>query len=220
MTEAIRQQRKIRPTRRSVSGIYVFKGRLPVPYESTLERDFLIRSEFSPHVLKIVSQPVRIPFTGNNGQTYTYTPDFLVFQNPESLLKPLLIEVKPRRHWRLHWRQWRPKWKAAIRYAKSRGWLFRIQDETRIRDIVFANIQSLAIYKRMRFTEQESRRIIDAVARTEPVTARHLINNLHVDKAHLWHLLATRRLDCDLTSPLDNLTPFWTLPDNGEPIHG
>ena len=219
MTDAIRQQRKIRPTRRSVSGIYVFKGRLPVPYESTLERDFLIRSEFSPNVLKIVSQPVLIPFTGNNGQTYTYTPDFLVLQEPESGLKPLLIEVKPRRQWRLHWRHWRPKWKAAIRYARSQGWLFRIQDETRIRDTVFANIQSLAIYRRMRFTEQESCRIIHAVARTEPVTARHLINNLNVNQAHLWHLLATRRLDCNLMCPLDDLTPFRTLPDIGEPVH-
>lgn len=219
MTDAIRQQRKIGPTRRSVSGIYVFKGRLPVPYESTLERDFLIRSEFFPNVLKIVSQPVCIPFRGKNNQIYTYTPDFFVLQKPESGLKPLLVEVKPSRHWRLHWRQWRPKWRAAIRYAKSQGWLFRIQDETRIRDTVFANIQSLAIYKRMRFTEEESRRVIHAVARTEPVTARHLINNLHVDQAHLWHLLATRHLDCNLTRPLDDLTPLWTLPDIGEPVH-
>ncbi len=219
MTDAIRQQRKIRPTRRSVSGVYIFKGRLPVPYESTLERDFLIRSEFSPNVLKIVSQPVCLPFTGDNGRAYTYTPDFLVLQKPDSGLKPLLIEVKPRHQWRLHWRRWSPKWKSAIRYAKNQGWLFRIQDETRIRDAVFANIQWLTIYKRMRFNEQESRGVIHAVARTEPITAERLINDLHVNQAHLWHLLATRRLDCDLTRPLDPLTQFRTLPDIGEPVH-
>ena len=219
MAEAVRQQRKIRPTRRSVSGIYAFRGHLPIPYESTLERDFLIRSEYFPNVLKVVSQPVRIPFTGKNGQTFFYTPDFFVLQKPESGLKPLLVEVKPSPHWRSHWRQWGPKWKAAIRYAKSRGWLFRIQDETRIRDTVFANIRSLAIYQRMHFTEEESCRIIDAVAGTEPVTARHLTQNLRIDRAHLWHLLATRRLDCDLTRPLNDLTPLWTLPDIGELVH-
>lgn len=35
-----RQMRKIKPTRRSVSGVYAFRGSSRVEYESTLERDF------------------------------------------------------------------------------------------------------------------------------------------------------------------------------------
>lgn len=41
------QTRKIRPTRRSVSGVYSFRGQTAIPFESTLERDFLIRKEFA-----------------------------------------------------------------------------------------------------------------------------------------------------------------------------
>jgi hypothetical protein len=37
-----RQTRKIKPTRRSVSGVYPFRGETAIPIESTLERDFLI----------------------------------------------------------------------------------------------------------------------------------------------------------------------------------
>jgi hypothetical protein len=74
-----KQTRKIKPTRRSVSGIYPFRGETAIAYESTLERDFLIRKEFNLYVLDIIPQPVQIPFTSNNGQVYTYTPDFLVY---------------------------------------------------------------------------------------------------------------------------------------------
>jgi hypothetical protein len=71
-----KQTRMIKPTRRSVSGIFPFRGETAIPYESTLERDFLIRKEFSLYVLDIIPQPVQVPLTSNNGQIYTYTPDF------------------------------------------------------------------------------------------------------------------------------------------------
>ena len=31
--------------------------------------------------------------------------------------------------------------------------------------------------------------------------------------AHLWHLLATRQLDCDISLPLGNATELW-VPDD------
>ena len=73
-----RQMRKIKPTRRSVSGFYSFRGESAIVFESTLERDFIIRKEFNVNVLDIIPQPAQIPFT-KNGRTYNYTPDFLVY---------------------------------------------------------------------------------------------------------------------------------------------
>lgn len=153
-----RQTRKIRPTRRSVSGIYAFRGETAIPFESTLERDFLIRTEFNGFVLNIIPQPVQIPFIGINGQSYTYTPDFLVRFRTNGTArerKPLLVEVKPVTEWREHWRDWATKWKAARRYASDRGWIFRIADESRIRDQVLANINALNRYKRILLPEDE-----------------------------------------------------------------
>ena len=71
-------RRKIGTTRRSVSGLYPFRGVGPVDFESTLERDFLIRLETDRRVLDVVSQPTTIEFVGPRSQVYPYTPDYLV----------------------------------------------------------------------------------------------------------------------------------------------
>ncbi len=63
---SVQQVRKIGPTRRSVSGSYPFRGGQAIQYESTLERDFLIRHEFFLNVLEIIPQPVQIPFTADS----------------------------------------------------------------------------------------------------------------------------------------------------------
>lgn len=176
----VSQVRKIRPTRRSVSGVYAFRGESSVAYESTLERDFLIRTEFCVDVLDVVSQPVAIPFIGVNGQTYTYTPDFLVYyrlgdRGYENYPKPMLVEVKPEQEWRKHWRDWLPKWKAAWRHAQHQGWTFHIHDETRIRDQVLKNIRFLERYKRMSFPIEETSAVLASVREMGASTADYLL---------------------------------------------
>lgn len=218
------QVRKIRPTRRSVSGVYAFRGETRVPFESTLERDFLVRQEHFLYVLDVIPQPVQIPFTAANGQSYTYTPDFLVYYRlgnrtyPE-YPKPVLVEVKPEGEWRKRWREWMPKWKAAYRYAKEQGWGFHIYDESRIRDQALANIKFLERYKRMSFPAEESRWVIDNVRQMggvpfHYVLARHFMGAYRGEGvAHIWHLLATRQLDCDISQPLNDLTELWVPTD-------
>jgi TnsA endonuclease N terminal len=126
--------RVIPRSRRSVTGYQTFRRQHSIQYESTLERDFIVRQEFDLAVAQVISQPCRIPFTTPSGRQSHYTPDFLVVfktnSAPPSLqTKPLLIEVKPEADWRRHWREWLGKWKAARRYAESQGWRFRIMDD-------------------------------------------------------------------------------------------
>lgn len=216
--------RKIKPTRRSVSGFYAFRGETSIQFESTLERDFLIRTEFSLCVLDVISQPVQIPFVASNGQTYIYTPDFLVYYRLGNAFysdypKPVLVEVKPEGEWRKHWREWLPKWKAAYRYAKEQGWEFHIRDESRIRDQAFQNIRFLERYKRMQFPVEESRWVVENVRQMGGVPfhfvlARHFMGMYQAEGiAHIWYLLATRQLDCDISRPLNDLTELW-VPTN------
>lgn len=216
-----RQTRKIRPTRRSVSGIFSFRAQQSIPFESTLERDFLIRKEFSRIVLEIIPQPVQIPFTALNGRAYTYTPDFLVYYRAEDYpwgegMRPLLIEVKPREELQENWRDMKPKFKAALRYARLQGWDFRIQDESRIRDQMFQNIMFLQRYKRMQFPTEETRWILANLgemgqAPFQYLVGRHFcgIADAAVGVSHLWHMLATGLLECDMTLPLANTTVLW-----------
>lgn len=215
-----RQMRRIGVTRRSISGIYAFRGETAIPFESTLERDFIIRNEFCLTVLEVIPQPIQIPFVASNGQTYTYTPDFLVYyrlgnMGYEEYPKPLLVEVKPRSEWKQHWREWLPKWKAAYRYAKEQGWDFHIHDESRIRDQVLENIRFLDRYKRTQFPIEEARCVIESVkqmggAPFHYILAKHFMGIYKAEGiAHIWHLLATRQFDCDISLPLSDFTELW-----------
>ena len=189
-------------------------------FESTLERDFIIHQEFRLSVLEVIPQPIQIPFVALNGQTYTYTPDFLVYYHLGNTSygeypKPILVEVKPRAEWKRHWREWLPKWKAAYRYAKEQGWEFHIYDESRIRDQALENIRFLDRYKRMQFPIEEARCVIDSVRQMGGAPFHHLLAKhfMGIYKAegiaHIWHLLATRQLDCDISLPLNDFTELW-----------
>lgn len=208
------QTRKIRPTRRSVSGIFSFRGRQSIPYESTLERDFLVRTEFSRLVAEIIPQPVRVPFSSRNGRSYNYTPDFLV--SYVGGRRPQLVEVKPRDEIQVRWREMKPKFRAALCYARERGWDFRVQDESRIRDQVFQNILVLQRYRRMQFSSEETRRILADLDEMGQATfqtlTRHYSSvqpNTAIGVSHLRHLLVTRRVECDMSLPLNDETMLW-----------
>jgi hypothetical protein len=214
------QTRKIKPTRRSVSGVVSFRGETAIPFESTLERDFLLRTEFFTDVLDVIPQPVQVPFIASHGQSYMYTPDFLVYyklgsKDYRDYPKPVLVEVKPASDWRKHWRKWLPKWKAARRYAQAQGWIFHVVDESRIRDKVLDNVRFLERYKRMSFAFEDSEAVLSSVRDmgATPIhylLARHFMGMYRAEGvAHIWSLIATRRLDCDITQPLTEFTQVW-----------
>jgi hypothetical protein len=199
----------------------MFRGETAIPFESTLERDFIVRKEFSLSVLDVIPQPLIISYKAKNGRSFTYTPDFLVYyrlgdMEYGSYPKPLLIEVKPENEWRKNWREWLPKWKAAFAYAKEQGWAFHIHDESRIRDQAFQNIRFLERYKRMQFPIEESRWVIDNIqqmgsAPFHYIVSRHFMGMYKAEGiAHIWHLLATRQLNCDISRPLNDFTELWS----------
>ncbi len=215
--------RAIPRNRRSTTGFFNWRDVESIQYESTLERDFLARQEFGLGVSHVVSQPCEISFATRSGRIATYTPDFLVvykadpfplrFQRP-----PLLVEVKPESEWRMHWREWLPKWKAARRYASSQGWRFRIMDESRIRTQALKNIEFLRRYRRHQYPAEESAWIVASVreigaASFDYLLAKHF-GGIYTGEGvgHLWSLLATRQLDCDICLPLDGQTELW-VPD-------
>ena len=216
--------RKIGPSHGSISGLYPFRGETPVAYESTLERDFLRRCEFFPGVLGVESQPCQIPFQSpKTGRWHTYTPDYLVHakvwigrQEPRP---SLLVEVKPAAKWRAHWREWTPKWIAARRYAREHGWLFRIQDEARIRDTILANIQFLGRYRLGDYCDYDSAAICQHVKKKGSVTVNRLLDQFFggiyrpQGISLLWHLMATQQLVCDMSQPLCMITDVWVDDD-------
>lgn len=215
--------RKIKPTRRSLSGRYAFRHKSTVPFESSLERDFVIRQEFDLNVSDVVSQPCCISYVAPSGRTYKYTPDFLVTYRLTDHIypdfpRPLLVEVKPENDWRKNWRIWLPKWKAAYRYAKHNGWDFRIYDEFRIAGgAALKNIRFLEMFRRDSkcYYETEHSMILKTVTAMGSVPIHYLIARHYMGHyraqgiAHIWYLLASRRLDCNILEPLNEFTHVW-----------
>ncbi len=195
--------RRVKSTTRSLSGVFAFRGE-GVAFESGLERDFLCRMEFRTDVMSAVSQPIQLDFVARNGRSYTYTPDFLVRFHSRTRQRPMLVEVKPEENWRKSWRDSLPKWKAALRYAKQQGWGFHIYDESRIRGQSLRNIQYLERFKRADYEEVDLEAIIRTVSFIGITTVQYLVA-LHFNGAealgnsHIFHLIANRRLDCDIS---------------------
>jgi hypothetical protein len=129
--------------------------------------------------------------------------------------KPLLVEVKPRVELQKNWKRWKSKFRAALRYSIEQGYDFRIYDESRIRDLTLENIRFLERFKRNQFPVAETKAVIETVRQMgntpfHYILSRHFMGLYKAEGiAHIWHLLATRQLDCDITLPLSDFTELW-----------
>lgn len=215
------ESRAIRTTRRSVSGIYAFRGEQGVAFESTLERDFLIRMELAPHAQDVVPQPLRLTYRTRAGRLSHYTPDFLVRYRPgicpeAAGRRPLLVEVKPRDALRSDWAALRPKFKAARRYARENGWGFRIFDERRIRDAAWENAMFLRPYRGQTFAREEVQPILDTL-RSMGISQVHQLVDARLpcesDRSRryalVWSLLARGAIGCDFNQLFTENTSIW-----------
>ena len=109
--------REIKPTRRSVFGLYPFRRQYSLAYESSLERDFIVLQEFDSSVIEVIAQPIKIPCVvwarlpkaGNVGRSQTGI----------RMAQPLAFLVA--------------EWKAAYCWAVEWDFLFHIYDESRIK---------------------------------------------------------------------------------------
>lgn len=208
----MQQIRVIKPTRRSMSGYYSYKG-ISIPYESTLERDFVVFHTFRSDVLRIVAQPVRIAFI-KNGRTYHYTPDYFVQFNTSA--KPLIVEVKPKNEWLKYWREWSDKWKATIEYCKEQGYIFKIYDESRIRHQGLKNVEKLMRYERINCSNNDIEAVLKQVETMGTTTIELLLEKLFKEetchpqgKRIIYHLIANKILEFPLRDELNEKTEIW-----------
>lgn len=215
----MQQTRIIKPTRRSVSGVYTHNG-LSIPYESTLERDFVIFQTFRSNVLDVVAQPISIPFQ-KNSRKFNYTPDYFVhlddgYHYRQELVKSLIVEVKPRSEWKKHWRDWSDKWKAAISYCKENNFSFKIYDESRIRHIGLENVNYVLRFRRIVCDESDIQLILNQVEMMGNTTIEYLLEKFFKGSIYrpqgkrvILHLLGTKRLGFDVWSELNEKTEVW-----------
>jgi hypothetical protein len=151
-------------------------------FESSLERDFLLLLDFDPDVEFFEEQPVKIVYHDASRRRRTYTPDVLVRYRtdppPARHTKPLLCEVKYRDDLRQHWTDYRPKFRAAGRYAQQRGWRFRLVTERHVRTPYLDNVKSLLLDSGVVALTMSYDPIFVIISSSKPLSFNDLKNDL------------------------------------------
>ncbi len=140
--------RKIPLKHQSVRGFYtsVRWGR-QVAFESTLERDFLILTDFDPSVVSVTEQPCRIRFSDSDGKNHRYTPDFYV-ERVAGRHSDKLIEIKYNANLLEDGAKLKPAFEAAETFANENDWSFEVLTEDNIRCTRLENAKFLLPYRR------------------------------------------------------------------------
>lgn len=197
------------PTRRFGIQCRSITGTMPNErrYESSLERDLMELVRDEPDYDRLDDQPVEIPY--GPGDKLTYTPDSLIMWKSE---RPWLVEVKYRDEYARKWRELRPKFRAARKYAKERGWDFYVLTEVHIRVPKLKAVRFLHDYK-YRPENPEIEKRIFRVLKASPLLAKDIL--VAVAKRDfqpvdvipsLWRLVALRKLTIDWYKPITMAT--------------
>lgn len=206
---------------RNVTGVAASKKADGAYFESTLERDLLTLLEFDLMVDSFEVQPIRVNWYDENNKTRTYTPDVLVFyrKDIESVAnrKPLLIEVKYREDLKKDWANLKPKFLAAVRYAKSRGWRFKLLTEVEIRTTYMENAKFLLPYLHQYIDDAFEIKIFDKLKDMREATPESIIKAIFKDKWNqaeliptIWQMIAQRKIGTDLSAPLTMTSAVWS----------
>lgn len=200
------RKRRIQTKTRSLSGIIPStKKSEEVWFESALERDFALILEDHPEVTHYQEQPITIEYFYND-KNRVYTPDFLVYFSESSGIKPWLCEIKYRSELKEKIGKLKPKFKAAMTYAESENWQFKILTEDYIRGPYLDNLKFLSRYN---YNDLDGScyelviRTISELGQTSPKEFMLTIKDAHFNLRGrclyaLWYGIKNGDIACDL----------------------
>lgn len=181
-----------------------------IGYESALERDFFILLEFDDQVASYEEQPTEIGFRDEAGRSHKAFPDVLVkYTDPE--WPPTLFDVKYSEDVKPSIAESRERYRAVCRFARSRGWRYRIVTERLIRGPYVKNATFLLNYRERVFPRELMAALIERLD-DQMVTIRDLIAEIEdedakaVRLAMIWHMVCKGELMTDLNVPLTQQT--------------
>lgn len=209
--------RRIGINSRSMTGRHGYSGQ---QFESALERDLLDLLAFDMNVERYETQPVNIYYRGSDGQMRLYRPDVLVLFRrdvpPAKEMSHLLVEVKFRDEYRAQFHELKQRFQAARRYARERGWRFRVLTEREIRTPYLENARFLRAYRDAESDPCREGRILahlEACPESTPLQAVNALSNDEHERARLlavlWKLVADFRIGVDLMKPIAMRTQIW-----------
>ncbi|MBI3218548.1 MAG: TnsA endonuclease N-terminal domain-containing protein [Bacteroidetes bacterium] len=227
LTTGLEPVREINPNYRSLTGaIPSLKNNRLNRFESSLERDFARIIEFDSAVKDYVEQPVEIEFL-HEGKQVKYVPDFLVNYKHSIVsgvwIKPMLVEVKYRSDLKVKWNEYKPKFSAAINFARTRGWRFKIMTEVEIRTEFLQNAIFLQHYKKAMVNVDDRAVILREVEKLGLTTPNELLANLTSNTQRrasllycLWHIVSNAEIGVDLDKKIKMNSAIWDNSSNSK----
>ena len=210
--------RPLKMNRRSLTGYVVLRSGQKAGYESSLERDLLMTLDFDPRVVQIQEQPYTLRYWFD-GKERPYTPDVLATFEEDGRAWTVVYEVKYREDLRENWTLLRPRFCAAVRDCRQKGWRFKIVTEKILRTPQFSNVKFLRRHHGQPASERVQASLLALMEQQQTFTPQGLLNALGLEgdpramALHdLWHLVAHRRIAASLDAPLTMLTPLKTKP--------
>lgn len=174
--------REIRPNHRSVTGLITpSKDHPQIPFESSLERDFVILISSRPRVLSIESQPITLRFLDDTERERSYTPDFLISMNEDPLTgreqytSTMLVEIKYKEELERPKPTLLQKFKYAKHWCEFRNFNFAVYTEEEIRTPELDRARFLMPHK---FREQDiylETQILEFMEEKQPLPIRNIL---------------------------------------------
>lgn len=215
--------RKIKKNYRSVTGYVASKKMFKrfMPFESTLERDLLEILEYDNNVDIYRVQPVTITYCDSSGKKRRYTPDvFIQYRRdimPAKNMRHMLCEVKYLDDLKKNGREWRDKFKAASKYAGSKGWKFKILTEQHIRTPFLDNVKFFKRYSNYDINCL-AELVMERIQEMRMCTPEGLLTSISDDREvrarlmpHLWYLISARCIGADLNKPFNMKSLIWAM---------
>jgi hypothetical protein len=212
--------RKIPKNYRNVTGIAAHcKAEGQAMFESTLERDFITLLEFDPAIETFEVQPLVVDWVDDKGGAHGYTPDVLATFKLHDHHSKVLYEVKYRSELAQHWSELRPKFRAAVRFARTHGWRFKIITEVEIRTPYLENAKFLLSFVRQGPAEEAHMDMLDEqIRQLRNTTPSELLGRIFQDEWNqarllpsLWYMVGTRQIGFDMDAKLTMNSPIWSL---------
>lgn len=214
--------RKIPTSFRSITGVMPTSEKNGQAFESTLERDLMYLLRFDTDVDKFVSQPVKIEFQDKEGTLRTYTPDIIIYHRKDiasAKNKPTILgEVKYKDDLCQNFREYHPKFRAAMRYAKEHGWVFKVFTDVDIRTPYLANARFLLPYLSNDYDQNIIHSVLQRIEELRETDPQALVASFYIDKWNqamllpiVWHLIARRSIGTNLKQPLTMSSKIWRM---------
>ncbi|MCK6844203.1 TnsA endonuclease N-terminal domain-containing protein [Klebsiella pneumoniae] len=228
--EADMPARRVGLSRFSLTGyVATAKAAKAQDAESMLEQDFLTLLEYDRNVDRYLAQPFTIRWS-DSGRRRRYTPDVIVKHSfaahqSDPHLRTTLYEVKPLEVLKRDWHELRPKFRAAIGWAREHGCRFHIMTEREIRTPYLRNVKFLSGYMTKDLREEThslavARQTVikSSLLQLGTTTPKALLEAITADpmmQAELlpwvWNLVNCQRIGVDLTLPLTMQSPIWPI---------